>query len=143
MFPITADTTCLYFINLNVITLNKKEAKFHNICKEIQMANVHLFTAAKHNLDTNKFISCQSLQDIDIARKSFQHYALQTATSSIPAKDKASWPKPMYYHFYLHLPPSMHLSHKQDWNHHLPPTGKPAQAEKCKKGQTTQIIPSW
>jgi hypothetical protein len=83
MTQITENTTRLYFINMNGITLEKHSVKFRDICEELRAADVHLFAAAEHNLDTNKFLIRQKLQDI--ARKSFEHFALQTATSSIPA----------------------------------------------------------
>lgn len=78
--PIDNDTTRMYFINLNGLSLQNKAEKFRTLCEEMNKANVHLFAAAEHNLDTNKFIVRQSLQNI--ARKTFQHHAIQTATSS-------------------------------------------------------------
>jgi hypothetical protein len=77
--PIGNNTTRMYFINLN--GLNLQEDKFRSLCKAMNKADVHLFAAAEHNLDTNKFIVRQSLQNI--ARKTFKHHSIQTATSSI------------------------------------------------------------
>lgn len=47
------------------------------------MSDIQLFAGAEHNLDTNKFAVRQSLQNI--ARQSFTHHSLQTATSSTKA----------------------------------------------------------
>jgi hypothetical protein len=81
--PLQAHSTRLYFINLNGINLEKKASKFRDLCEEIRTSNIQLFAAAEHNLDTNKFAVRQSLQNI--ARQSFTHHCLQTATSSTRA----------------------------------------------------------
>jgi hypothetical protein len=78
--PAPANTTHLYFINLNGLNLQKNAVKFRDLCEELRKADVHLFAAAEHNLETNKFAVRKSLQDN--ARRSFPHYNLQTATSS-------------------------------------------------------------
>jgi hypothetical protein len=78
--PSPPNTTRLYFINLNGLNLEKKAVKFRDLCEELRKADLHLFSAAKHNLDTNKFAVQQNLQNI--ARKSFPHQCIQTATSS-------------------------------------------------------------
>jgi hypothetical protein len=83
IIPSPSNTTRLYFINLNGLNLQKKAAKFRDLCEEMRNANVDLFAAAEHNLDTNKFAVRQSLQDI--AQKSFQHHCIQTATSTTTA----------------------------------------------------------
>jgi hypothetical protein len=81
--PITPATTRLYFINLNGINLDKKAVKFRDLCEEIKHSNIHILAAAEHNLDTNKFAVRKTLQDI--ARQTFTHHSLQTATSSVRA----------------------------------------------------------
>jgi hypothetical protein len=73
----------LYFINLNGINLSKNGVQFKDICAEIQQANINIFAAAEHNLDTNKFDVRQILQRT--AQQALPHHFLQTATSSIPA----------------------------------------------------------
>jgi hypothetical protein len=83
MIPLQSHMTRLYFINLNGINLEKKAAKFRDLCKEIQTSDMQLFAAAKHNLDTDKFAVRQSLQNI--TWQSFTHHCLQTATSSTNA----------------------------------------------------------
>ena len=83
--PAPTNTTRLYFINLNGLNLEKKAVNFRDLCEKLRKADVHLFAAAEHNLDTNKFAVQKSLHDI--ARRSFQHYNLQTATSTILAKN--------------------------------------------------------
>jgi hypothetical protein len=81
--PLQSHTTRLYFANLNGINLEKNAAKFRDLCEEIRMSDIQLFAGAEHNLDTNKFAVRQSLQNI--ARQSFTHHSLQTATSSTKA----------------------------------------------------------
>jgi hypothetical protein len=78
--PAPANTTRLYFINLNGLNLKKEAVKFWDLCEELRKADVHLFAAAEHNLDTNEFSVRQSLQQT--ARQLFQHHCIQTATSS-------------------------------------------------------------
>jgi hypothetical protein len=82
--PISPDLTRLYFINLNGLSLKDKSVKFRELCEEIQASDIHLFAAAEHNLDTNKFAVRKCLQDT--ARKTFKQHSLQLATSSIPAE---------------------------------------------------------
>jgi hypothetical protein len=62
IIPSPSNTTRLYFINLNGLNLQKKAAKFRDLCEEMRNANVDLFAAAEHNLGTNKFAVRQSLQ---------------------------------------------------------------------------------
>jgi hypothetical protein len=81
LLPRKHNTTLLYFINLNAINLDKKAAMFCDLCKESCQADIDVFAAAEHNLDSNKFVVCQILQTP--ARKSFHHHCLQTVTSSI------------------------------------------------------------
>ena len=81
--PIPPTTTRLYFINLNGINLEKESTKFRDLCEDLRKADIQLFAASEHNLDTNKFAVRKKLQDT--ARRSFSHYSLESATSSIPA----------------------------------------------------------
>ena len=81
--PIAPHTTHLYFINLNGINLDKHAIQFRDLCEEIKRSDIHLFAAAEHNLDSNKFAIRQALQNT--ARQAFPHHCLQTSTSSIPA----------------------------------------------------------
>jgi hypothetical protein len=53
------------------------------MCKEIQKLDIHLFAAAEHNLDTNKFAVRQELQNI--ACQSYTQHWLQTLTSTTKA----------------------------------------------------------
>ena len=53
--PSSTDTTRLYFINLNGLKLQHKATKFCDLCEELRRAEVDLFAAAEHNLDTNKY----------------------------------------------------------------------------------------
>jgi hypothetical protein len=62
--PAPANTTRLYFINLNGLNLQKNAVKFCDLCEELRTSNVNLFAATEHNLDTNKFAVRASLQDI-------------------------------------------------------------------------------
>ena len=82
--PIPESTTRMYFINLNGINIDQKANKFRDLCKELRKADVQIFAAAEHNLDTNKFVVRQKLDAA--ARQTFPHHCLQTATSSIPAE---------------------------------------------------------
>lgn len=82
--PISENTTRLYFINLNGLNLQNQSVKFRELCEELHQSDVHLFAAAEHNLDTNKFAVRKSLQDT--ARKTFKHHCIQTATSSTVAE---------------------------------------------------------
>ena len=84
VIPAVPNTTRLYFINLNGLNLQKKSVKFRDLCEELRKSDIDLFAAAEHNLDTNKFAVRQSLQDI--ARRSFTHHCIQTATSGILAE---------------------------------------------------------
>ena len=83
IIPTPPDRTRVYFINLNGLNLTKGAVKFRDLCSEIQSAEIDIFAAAEHNLDTNKFAVRQLLQGM--AKKSFQHHHLQLATSSVPA----------------------------------------------------------
>jgi hypothetical protein len=81
--PIVPNRTRIYFINLNGINLTKGGIKFRDLCSEVQKADIHILAASEHNLDTNKFVVRQLLQQM--AKQTFEHHLLQTATSSIPA----------------------------------------------------------
>jgi hypothetical protein len=81
--PISPNRTRLYFINLNGINLTKGAVKFRDLCSEIKQADIDILAASEHNLDTNKFVVRQLLQQM--ATQSFDHHTIQTATSSIPA----------------------------------------------------------
>jgi hypothetical protein len=67
--PIAKATTRLSFINLNGINLKKKAEKIRDLCKEMKSSDIDILAASEHNLDTNKFVVRQTLQDI--ARKTF------------------------------------------------------------------------
>jgi hypothetical protein len=82
--PILPEITRLYFINLNGLNLTNKSVKFRELCEEIRRSDIHLFAAAEHNLDTNKFSVRKCLQDT--ARKTFAQHHIQLATSTIPAE---------------------------------------------------------
>jgi hypothetical protein len=81
--PAPSNTTRLYFINLNGLNLQKKAVKFRDLCEDVRKYEIDILAAAEHNLDTNKFIIRQSLQDI--AHKLFENHCIQTATSSTVA----------------------------------------------------------
>jgi hypothetical protein len=83
IMPCDPHSTRLYFINLNGLNLQKDAVQFRDLCEEIRKADIDVFAAAEHNLDSNKYVVRQALQTT--ARKSFNHHCLQTATSSIQA----------------------------------------------------------
>ncbi len=81
--PINPSKTRLYFINLHGLNLSKNAVQFRDLFNKIRKAEIHLFAAAEHNLDTNKFEVRQLMQLT--AKQTFSHHAIQTAASSIPA----------------------------------------------------------
>jgi hypothetical protein len=56
--------------------------KFCDLCSKIKQADIDILAAFEHNLNTNKFLVRQLLQQM--ATHSFKHHTLKTAISSIP-----------------------------------------------------------
>jgi hypothetical protein len=53
--PVATETKRSCFIKLNRLNMQKKAVNFRDLCEELRKADVHLFAAAEHNLDTKKF----------------------------------------------------------------------------------------